>query len=83
MPIFNLFMFVAILGVGILCIYKNKEWATVAHNYYIRESKKHWYGAFFPWEKPWALLVFKAMMIVFGIALIIAAYPLAFGTVYL
>ena len=74
--------FVAILGISFACFYKNKDWATRLQQYYISESKKHRYGKLFPWENPRIIWLFRILVIFFGIVLLIAAYPLAFGTVY-
>jgi len=75
-------MFITVLGISIISLYKNKDWATLLHEYYVSESKKHWYGKLFPWETPWVFWLFRVMVIFFGIVLLIGAYPLAFGTVY-
>lgn len=79
----NWIMFFTILAVGVTCLIKNKTWGKSMHEYYIRESKKHWYGKLFPWEKPWAIIIFRAMFIGLGMILIIVAYPLVFGPIYL
>ncbi len=82
MFIVNFAIFVSVLGVSFACFYKNREWAMSLHRYYINESKKHWYGKLFPWENPRLVLLFRIMVIFFGIIFLIVAYPLAFGTVY-
>jgi len=82
MAIINLAIFVAILGISFACFYKNKDWATRLHQYYIHVAKNNWAGSFFPWEASWTIIIFRAMFIGLGIILIVAAYPLAFGTVY-
>jgi hypothetical protein len=79
MIILNWVSVVLILAVGMVCLSKNKTWGRSMHEYYIQESRKHWYGKFFPWEKSWAIVIFRAMFIGIGVILIIAAYPLVFG----
>ena len=71
-----------IIGLGIACLLNNRAWGRAMHEYYIRESKKHWYGRMFPWEKPWTIVIFRATLIGLGIMLIITAYPLVFGPFY-
>lgn len=83
MKIVDILIFIAVLGIGMTCIYKSKTWATKLHAYYIRESKRHWYGRIFPWEAPWIFWLFRVMIIFFGAIFLLAAYPIAFGTVYL
>src|SRR5262245_34557297 len=70
---------VVIFAVGMTCLFKNKTWGRSMHEYYIQESKKYWHGRLFPWEKPWAIVIFRAMFIGFGVIFIVAAYPLVFG----
>lgn len=82
MVVFKIFLTLAIFGVGTLCLYKNKEWATVMRKYYIRESKKHWHGSFFPWEASWTIILFRAIFIGVGIIFLIAAYPAVFGPIH-
>ena len=82
MDIINSLMVVAILGIGAACIFKNHAWGRFMHDYYIQESKKHWYGRLFPWERPWAIVIFRAMFIGLGALLIFTAYPLVFGPIY-
>lgn len=82
MSIINLAVLVAILGISFACLYKNKDWATRLHQYYISESEKHWYGKLFPWENPWIIWLFRILIIFFSIVFLIVAYPFAFGTIY-
>jgi hypothetical protein len=71
-----------IVGVGIACLFNNQAWGRSMQEYYIRESKKHWYGRLFPWGNPWTIVIFRGMFIGLGIMLIIIAYPLVFGPFY-
>jgi len=82
MIIVKLIVLIVILAGGITCIYKNKEWGSRLREHYIHVAKNNWAGSFFPWEASWTIIIFRAMFIGLGIILIVAAYPLAFGTVY-
>jgi uncharacterized membrane protein len=82
MIILKTILFLLIFAGGVVCIiYKNKL-AIKLQKLYIRQSIKL-YGNSGKWELPWALILFKVMIIFAGIILIIGAYPIVFGPVYL
>lgn len=82
-----------IAGVGIYILTHVKEQTLSLQNLYIRQAQKvqdkNGIGSslyFFKpetWQTPFAVLLFKIIIIFLGIILIIGAYPIAFGPIIL
>lgn len=82
MIIIKILILVLMLGGGFLCIIKSGKWASMLQQYYVTKAKKL-YGKSADWEKPWTRILFRIIIIFAGIVLMLAAYPVVFGPVYL
>jgi uncharacterized membrane protein YjgN (DUF898 family) len=77
----NMSIFLVIVILGVILIVKSKDWSVKLQQYYISQAKR--YGNSEVWARPWITVLFRVMIIFVGLVLIIAAYPLAFGPVYI
>jgi hypothetical protein len=66
---------------GLTCIVRYKSFSEHLVQFYARRSKRE-LGIHFEWEKPRYRIVFKAVVIGFGVFLLIMALHFAFGTIY-
>jgi hypothetical protein len=80
MAIINFLIFVSVISGGLALLFKSREWALRMQRYYIRES-----GFLLPslWASNWGYYMCRAMFVVIGLSFLIAAYPIAFGTVHI
>lgn len=65
--------------VVLFLLYRNTEkWALSLQRYYITQSNKL-YGNNGGWDQPWRLLLFKALVIFFGLMAILGVYVVVFS----
>lgn len=81
MEILQTLFFIFIVGAGIACIANGNKWAALMQKNYMNAAKERGTDDAV-WAKGSALVLFKAIIIFIGLVLIIASYPVAFGTVY-
>jgi hypothetical protein len=71
---------VAIAGVITfwLLLQNTGKWAACLQKYYIGQANKL-YGNSGGWDEPWRLLLFKALVIFFGLMAVLGIYVLVFS----
>lgn len=83
MLIFKFLFTILLASAGIACFVKNDDWARKLQTTFIlsaRESKQeHQYD----WKGKTMLMLCKAMIYFVGVVLVLSAYPLSFGPIYL
>jgi len=93
MVAFQALISLLIAGAGVYVILRSKSLARGLQELYVRSAKKQqekkaWNSYLFvnnpeTWQTPFARLLFRAMIVFFGIMLIIIAYPIVFGPIIL
>ena len=79
MVVLKIFVVIVVVIITLVVLVKNtKRWSARFHQYMLGQANKV-FGRGAGWEKPWAPLLSKAMIVFFGLMFIVLAYVAIFS----
>ena len=82
MIILKFIIVILVFSLGVACFVNIGKWSIRMQQYFINQANAMFKFSF-GWDRPLALLLCKIIVAFVGFVLLISAYPIAFGPVYI